>query len=53
MNGLNLIGKARIDGQEVELTKLVIYDLKRSQKQDITRLLEERITLEDSCVIDM
>ena len=32
MNGLNLLGKVKVDDQEIELTKLVIYVLKDARK---------------------
>ena len=44
MSGLNLVGKVNIEGQEVELTKLVIYVEKDARKQNITLLFEEQRT---------
>ena len=54
MSGLNLVGKVinPIDDQELELTRLIIYDLKESKRQSITQLYEEHKTLEELRVMD-
>ena len=52
MSGLNLVGKVNIEGQEVELTKLVIYVEKDARKQNITLLFEEQRTFEEIGVMD-
>ena len=53
MSGLNLLSKVTTtDGKEVELTKIIIYDLKDSRRQKITTLLEEHRTLEELQIID-
>ena len=46
MNGLNLVGKVDINGKKIELTKLIIYDLKESRKSAINLVLQDFKTLE-------
>ena len=52
MNGINLIGKANINGDEIALTKLVIYVLKDARKQNISLIFEDHRTFEEIGVMD-
>ena len=53
MSGLNLFGKVKTtDGQQVEITKLVVYDLRQARRQNIAMLLEEERTFEDIRIMD-
>ena len=52
MSGLNLVGKVKINGQEVDITKIVIYEQKAAKNQKIVKVLEEHKTLEESRVLD-
>ena len=47
MRGLDLVGKATLGGKTIELTKLIIYDLKDAKRNNINVLMEDERTLED------
>lgn len=52
MRNINLVGSIRVAGQEIELTKTLIYVQKDAKKQATTLLFEDKYTLEDIGVMD-
>lgn len=52
MRNINLLGSITVAGQEIELTKTLIYVQKDAKKQATTLLFEDKYTLEDIGVMD-
>ena len=52
MSDVNLIGARSVEGQNIELTKFLIFDYRSSKKQAIPQLLEHQYSLADLGVFD-
>ena len=52
IRGINIVGNILFGGNEIELTKTLIYVQKDAKKQAVTLLFEDKYTLEDIGVND-